>query len=235
MRTRAAANEDARDLPGQMETSSEPVTAWHTLPVDEAARRLGADPARGLTDAEAARRRRQFGPNALAEAKGRSALVDPRSPSSRASSWPCSSWPPAWRSRSGRHVEAVAILVVIVLNAVIGFLTEWKAEQALTALQKQAVPMAHVLRDGRGAARSPRPSWCPGDVVVLAAGARVPADGRVVESVRLQVEEAALTGESLAGHQDRRPAPRRGRPARRPARTWPTWARRSRTGAAGSS
>ena len=97
----------------------------------------------------------------------------------------------------GENVEAVAILVVIVLNAVVGFLTEWRAEQALTALQKQAVPTAHVVRDGEEH-EIPAAELVPGDVVVLAAGSRVPADGRVVEGARLQVEEAALTGESLA-------------------------------------
>ena len=118
-----------------METSSEPVTAWHTLSVDETARRLGADVARGLDDAEAARRYRQYGPNALADIKGRSAL---------------SILVHQFRSlivglllaaggvafALGEHVEAVAILIVIVLNAAIGFVTEWKAEQALVALRQ---------------------------------------------------------------------------------------------------
>jgi Ca2+-transporting ATPase len=87
--------------------------------------------------------------------------------------------------------------VVIGLNATIGFFTEWKAEQALTVLQKQTVRMARVVRDGverqLGAAEV-----VPGDLLVLEAGARVPADGRIIESVSLQIEEAALTGESRA-------------------------------------
>jgi len=97
----------------------------------------------------------------------------------------------------GDFVEAGAILVVIVLNAAIGFFTEWKAQRALSALQKQAVPVANVIRDGTEN-EIPAAELVPGDVVVLAAGARVPADGRIVESARLQIEEAALTGESLA-------------------------------------
>ncbi|MEJ7590023.1 MAG: hypothetical protein WKF77_00590 [Planctomycetaceae bacterium] len=80
----------------------------------------------------------------------------------------------------GDHIEAVAILVVIVINAAIGFLTEWKAERALSSLQKQAVPIAHVIRDGT-ASEIPAAELVPGDLVVLAAGARVPADGRIVE------------------------------------------------------
>ncbi len=170
--------------------------AWHTLSADEVARALTADPTIGLTDAEAARRRERFGPNALAAAEGRSALailVD------------------QFKSlivvlllvvtvvafALGENVEAVAVLVVIVLNAAVGFLTEWKAEQALTALQQQAVPTAHVLRGGEEH-EIPAAELVPGDVVLLAAGSRVPADGRVVESARLQVAEAALTGESHA-------------------------------------
>jgi Ca2+-transporting ATPase len=97
----------------------------------------------------------------------------------------------------GENIEAIAILVVIVLNAAIGFFTEWKAEQALTALQQQAVPVAHVVRDGdeREIAAA---ELVPGDIVLLPAGSRVPADGRLIESARLQVQEAALTGESHA-------------------------------------
>ena len=97
----------------------------------------------------------------------------------------------------GENIEAVAILIVIVLNAGIGFFTEWKAEQALSALQKQSVRVAHVIREG-GESEIPAAELVPGDLIVLAAGGRVPADGRIVESARLQIEEAALTGESLA-------------------------------------
>ncbi len=81
----------------------------------------------------------------------------------------------------GENIEAVAILVVIVLNAGIGFFTEWKAEQALSALQKQSVRVAHVIRDG-AESEIPAAELVPGDLIVLAAGARVPADGRIVES-----------------------------------------------------
>ncbi len=95
----------------------------------------------------------------------------------------------------GETIEAIAILVVIVLNAAIGFLTEWKAAQALIALRKQTSAVAQVIRDGE-AHQIPAADLVPGDVAVLAAGARIPADGRVIEGVRLQVDEAALTGES---------------------------------------
>ena len=87
--------------------------------------------------------------------------------------------------------------MVVVLNATIGFFTEWKAQQTLTALQKQTVRMARVVRDGVES-QLPAVDLVPGDRIVLEAGARVPADGRIIESVRLQIEEAALTGESKA-------------------------------------
>ncbi len=175
--------------------ASAPGRPWHTLPVEEVARKLRTDPAGGLTDAEAARRRAEFGPNALAAAAGRSALgiLAGQFKSVIALLLVGVS---AVALALGEYVEAVAVLVVIVLNSAVGFLNEWKAERALTALQRQAVPTAHVVRDER-AREVPAAELVPGDVVLLAAGSRVPADGRVTESAQLQVAEAALTGESL--------------------------------------
>lgn len=86
--------------------------------------------------------------------------------------------------------------MVIVVNAAIELFTEWEAEQALSALQKQSVRVTHVIRDS-AESEIPAADLVPGDLIVLAAGARVPADGRIVESARLQIEEVALTGESL--------------------------------------
>jgi Ca2+-transporting ATPase len=108
----------------------------------------------------------------------------------------------------GEHIQALAILIVIVLNALIGFLTEWKADQALSALRGQTVPVAHVIRDATER-QIPAAELVPGDLVVLAAGARVPADGRIVEHARLQIEEAALTGESHAVTKTSDPLPDR--------------------------
>jgi len=162
------------------------LVAWHTLSVEETAQRLGTDAVHGLTRAEVARRYAQDGPNVLPAVKARSGL---------------SILLRQFRSlivalALGEGVEAVAILVVIVLNAVIGFLTEWKAEAALDALRKQTVAVAHVVRDTQER-QIPAEELVAGDVVILNAGDRVPADGRIVESVRRQLEEAALTGESL--------------------------------------
>ena len=181
---------------GQPGIAAEQPRAWHTLSVEEVARALQADPTSGLTNAEAARRSKQFGPNALAEAKGRSVLaILVGQFKSLIVALLVAATVVAFAL--GENIEAVAVLVVIVLNAAVGFLTEWKAEQALTALQRQAVPTAHALREGEEH-EIPAAELVPGDVVLVAAGSRVPADGRVVQSMRLQVAEAALTGESLA-------------------------------------
>ena len=169
---------------------------WYVLPLAEVVVRLQTDATHGLTQDEAARRLIQHGPNTLPQAEQRSvwsillaqfrSLIVALLVAATAIAF-----------AMGEHIEAVAILVVIVLNAGIGFVTEWKAAQALSALQKQSVRLAHVIRDG-AEKQIPAAELVRGDLVVLAAGARVPADGRIVENVRLQIEEAALTGESNA-------------------------------------
>lgn len=183
---------------------------WHTLSVDEVIGQLGTDGNRGLGQDEAARRLKEHGPNSLAEVKGRSALaiVLDQFKSLIVGLLVVATVVAFFL---GEVIEGMAILVVIVLNAVIGFLTEWKARQALTALRAQSVPTAHVIRDG-DEVQVPAAELVPGDLVVLAAGSRVPADGRVVESVRLQVEEASLTGESQPVSKGTEPVPERDAP-----------------------
>jgi P-type Ca2+ transporter type 2C len=170
--------------------------SWHLLPLPEVVERLQTDATHGLTQAEAARRLAQHGPNALPQAQQRSA-ISMLLAQFRSIIVALLIVATAIAFIMGEHIEAVAILVVIILNAGIGFFTEWKAAQALSALQKQSVPLAHAIRDG-ATRQIPAAELVPGDLVVLAAGARVPADGRIVASVRLQIEEAALTGESNA-------------------------------------
>jgi magnesium-transporting ATPase (P-type) len=96
----------------------------------------------------------------------------------------------------GHWIDSGVILGVVVINAVIGFLQEGKAEHALEAIRKMLSPTALVLRDGRRRSL-PAEQLVPGDIVFLAAGDRVPADLRLVEARGLAIEEAALTGESL--------------------------------------
>src|SRR5215216_513260 len=97
----------------------------------------------------------------------------------------------------GDYVEAAAIMAIVVLNSVLGIVQERRAEEALAALKKLAAPDAQVVRDGH---RISIPSYelVPGDLVFLEAGNFIPADIRLLEAVNLRVEEASLTGESLA-------------------------------------
>ncbi|MBI3167276.1 MAG: cation-translocating P-type ATPase [Chloroflexi bacterium] len=96
----------------------------------------------------------------------------------------------------GDYVEAIAIMAIVVLNAVLGIVQEQRAEQALAALKKLAAPEAQVLRDS---SRKSVPAYnlVPGDIVFLEAGNFIPADLRLLEAINLRVEEASLTGESL--------------------------------------
>ena len=96
----------------------------------------------------------------------------------------------------GEWVDAIAIVAIVLLNAVIGFMQEERAQRALAALQKLSAPVAKVIRDGR--LRSfPANELVPGDIVELEAGDNIPADGRLVEAFSLAIQEAALTGESV--------------------------------------
>ena len=96
----------------------------------------------------------------------------------------------------GEYVDSIAIMVIVVLNAVVGVIQESKAEQALEALKKMSAPNAQVIRDGLQMT-IPGREIVAGDIVVLEAGNYVPADLRLVESINLKIEEASLTGESV--------------------------------------
>src|SRR3989441_2775790 len=93
------------------------------------------------------------------------------------------------------------------MNAILGFVQEYRAERSLEALKSLAAPKAHVLREG-GVVAVPSREVVPGDVVVLAAGDRIPADARLLEGASLRVHEASLTGESLPLSKAVEPPPR---------------------------
>src|SRR5512136_1423901 len=95
----------------------------------------------------------------------------------------------------GEWIDASAIMAIVILNAILGIVQEQRAEEALAALKKLAAPEAHVIRDGHRVTVSSR-ELVPGDIVFLEAGNHIPADVRLLEAVNLQVDEAALTGES---------------------------------------
>ena len=194
----------------QTRESTRPVDPWHTVSIEDTVRRLTTDLSSGLTSAEVALRYARYGPNAIVAVKQRSLLsIFVHQFQSLVVALLMAATGVALML--GEHVEAGAILIVVVLNAVIGFATEWKAATALNALRSEAVTVAHVRRDGV-VRQIPALELVPGDLVELTAGGRVPADGRLVEHMRLQVEEAALTGESLPVSKNTEPLPERDTP-----------------------
>ncbi len=168
-------------------------TAWHTLPIDATLQCLHAD-ARGLTSAEAAARLQQYGPNALPEGRGRSIarmLLDQFADFMILVLVAAA----IVSGIVGEPSDTIAIFVIVLLNATIGFAQEWRAERAMAALRKMAAPSARVRRDG-ALATVPADRLVPGDIVLLEAGNIVPADLRLAEAAQLRIAEAALTGES---------------------------------------
>ncbi|HVJ49674.1 cation-translocating P-type ATPase [Desulfitobacterium sp.] len=101
----------------------------------------------------------------------------------------------------GEYVDAVIILIVVILNAVIGVIQEYKAEKAIEALQQMTTPHSLVRRDGEVKEINSE-EIVPGDIIVIDAGRYIPADLRLIESVNLQIEESALTGESVPSEKD---------------------------------
>ncbi|MBE2220073.1 MAG: cation-translocating P-type ATPase [Anaerolineae bacterium] len=169
---------------------------WYKLESEEVVQQLGTSPSDGLSTEEAKKRLEQYGINELVEKGAKSpwlilldqfkdAMVIILFIAALVSLF------------LGEEVDVIIILAIVVLNAVIGFTQEYRAEQAVAALKKLSVPIVKVRRDGRFEEISAL-NIVPGDIVMLEAGNLVPADGRLLESVNLKIEEAALTGESEA-------------------------------------
>ena len=176
------------------------MTEWHTLETQEAIRETGSDLETGLTAAEAERRLAEYGRNELVERAGKGP------------------WAILWEQFTGimvvmlvisaiisaflgETIDALVIMVIVVLNAILGFVQEYRAEQAMAALKKMAVPHVRVRRDGHLLEISAT-TLVPGDIIQLETGNTVPADGRLLESANLRVQEAVLTGESEAVEKD---------------------------------
>ncbi len=167
---------------------------WHALDATAVVTKLGVDPARGLATAEVSRRRLRYGPNALQEIRPRPAwriLIDQFA--SIVIALLAVAAAVAWVT--GDVLEALAILVVLFINALIGFATEWQASRALDALRRQTRTVTRVRREGLETTVDAA-DLVPGDIIILNAGDRIPADARLLEASRLQTEESALTGES---------------------------------------
>lgn len=167
---------------------------WYRQKIQDVVRELGTDAEQGLSDAEAQQRLQKYGLNELIDRGTKSP------------------WLILWDQIKeimvviliiaaivsaflGEINDVIVILAIVILNAALGFSQEYRAEQAMAALKKLAVPTVKVRRDGHIQEISAR-ELVPGDVVLLEAGNLVPADGRLLTSINLKVEEAALTGES---------------------------------------
>ncbi len=169
---------------------------WHTMTVEETAAFLKTDLHNGLTGAEVTRRLNEYGPNELQADPGRSlwsmlmaqfqdVMVLMLMGAAIISGF------------MGEITDSIVILLIVALNAIIGVVQESKAESSLAALKQLSAPRATVVRDGN-AQEIPARELVPGDLVLLEAGANVPADARLVEVANFRCEEAALTGESVS-------------------------------------
>jgi len=166
---------------------------WYNLTAEQALNGLGSS-TDGLSTTEAERRLAEYGPNELRRSK----KISP------------------WRlfleqfkdlliiillvavilsAILGETVDAIVIFIIILFAAGLGFIQEYRAERSIEALKKMAAPLARVIRDGKHR-DIPASEIVPGDVVLLKTGDRMPADGRLLESINLRTDEASLTGES---------------------------------------
>ncbi len=167
---------------------------WHAVAAEDALRRTGSGTA-GLTAEEAARRLAEHGPNELPTTKPRSAISRLLAQFDNLLIYVLIG-AAVVTALLGHGLDAAVILGVVVVNAIVGFVQEGRAEQALDAIRGMLTPHASVLRDGRRLTISAT-ELVPGDLVLLEAGDKVPADLRLTRLRGLRVEEAALTGESV--------------------------------------
>ena len=173
---------------------------WHALDAGEALRLLASDGRKGLDEAEAARRLAEYGPNELKKEK-------------KASPW--SLFLGQFKNLLivillvatvlsavvGEIFDAVLILIIVIFSALLGFVQEYRAEKALEALKKMLAPTVRLIRGGRER-DVPSKDIVPGDVLLLEAGFKVPADARLIENASLKCDESSLTGESMPVSKD---------------------------------
>jgi Ca2+-transporting ATPase len=180
---------------GKDRTARDGETAWHAVDREELLSRLGASATTGLGAEDAARRLRRHGPNLMPHEAGETQL--------QMLLKQFEGLPVAMLAGSavvslltGGVADAVATLSVVAVNGVLGYVTEGQAERTIHALTDQSDHPVPVLRQGRET-RIPASALVPGDLIRLHAGARVPADARLLASDGLMVDESALTGESM--------------------------------------
>lgn len=167
---------------------------WHALPADEALRRLGSR-AHGLTAAEAEERLKTHGENRLPAAESRSAFVRFLLQFHNVLIYVLLA-AALITALLGHAIDTAVILAVVLVNALIGFIQEGRAEKALNAIRRMILPHATVVRGGHRVSIGAE-HVVPGDIVMLEAGDRVPADLWLIRARNLKIDEALLTGESV--------------------------------------
>ncbi|WP_223162598.1 cation-translocating P-type ATPase, partial [Ruegeria intermedia] len=167
---------------------------WHATESLDALVALESSPD-GLSQGEASRRLAQYGPNALPEGRRAGPLRRFLRQFNNLLIYVLLA-AAAITAGLGHWIDTGVILAVVVVNAIIGFVQEGRAEAAIAALHRMLAPQATVLRDGQRL-RVPAEQLVPGDVILVEAGDRVPADARLIEASRLKAQEAILTGESV--------------------------------------
>ena len=172
----------------------QPIIPWYTFTIEDTFKKIQSQSS-GLTNTEVENRLKQYGANELQAARH------------------ISPWEILLEQFKnvlilillgatvislflGHGIESIVIAVIVLFAVVLGFVQEYRAERAIDALREMAAPTATVLRDGVETKISAR-ELVPGDIIILRTGDRIPADARLLESINLQVEEAALTGESV--------------------------------------
>jgi len=189
-----------QEAPSYVRQESSP---WHALDLKSVTEEFKTDPLRGLIDDEARSRLEQYGPNTLQKVK-------------------LTPWYTVFARQFadvliiillvaavvafsiGEVADSVTILVIVILNSILGFVQEWKAEKAMEALQRMLSPRCRVVREGREQ-EIEAAEVVPGDMVMLEIGCRVPADLRLTEVLNLSIDESSLTGESESVTKDIEP------------------------------
>ena len=168
---------------------------WYNIETNETVRAFATDGMKGLTTTEAGKRLNEVGHNQLEASR-------------RISPWQIFIGQfsdfmvlvligaAIISGLLGEKADAITIVAIVILNAVLGFVQEFRAEKSLEALRELTAPLAHVIRDQK-IQRVPALCLVPGDILVLESGDRIAADGRIIEQIDLEVNEATLTGESL--------------------------------------
>jgi len=188
------------------EYMAEPVRdqPWHALATERVVAALESDPQRGLSDQEAGRRLGVYGRNRLADQAAASPLKIFLAQFADFIIWVLIA-AALISGALGEWLDASAIFVIVVVNAILGFIQEYRAEQSLAALRKLATPTSRVVRDG-AAREILSEEIVPGDVLELEAGDNIPADARIMShTANFRTQEAALTGESVPVHKTAAP------------------------------